>query len=280
MYHFKKDDTRYIHKLTIEEFIQQLVRKPVSERFSFIEKYAKETKTSTEEVVHMVLDMLHEEIILKHSTDAISLYKIIESQHLLSADKLHLSGTSGEDSRMIYMTPMKVKHLKKSMNDFSLYLDFEKTTTRYPSYFINTSNLFGPGTGIKRGNCNCFHTFYSEEFKKTYADGVGKECYLDRQDDILKKIFELYDEVERIEDSCDGGAEIGFYCPDIKLKDILKCVYLPTKFTPYYEKRITTNLGLSVDEYVSNIEQMVNDLGGEVNYYRVRGGKRTKKYKR
>jgi len=25
---------------------------------------------------------------------------------------------------------------------------------------------------------------------------------------------------------------------------------------------------------------MVNDLGGEVNYYRVRGGKRTKKYKR
>ncbi len=119
---------------------------------------------------------------IRHGTDILSIYKILKSGSLKSSLELGSSGTTGEDNRIIYFTPVAYKFLTYEKST-SIILDFDKTIAKYKSFFINNKNSYGPGKGNpnRRGGCLCNFTYYSPELPQDlYKPPVGEKmfCYI------------------------------------------------------------------------------------------------------
>ncbi len=206
--------------------------------------------------------------LLRHYTSINFLWSIIKTGSLKSAITLNSYESSWYDTNFIYFTPLRKEYISLE-NNIAIYLDFEKTITKYPKYFINDGDNFGPGNGIpnKYGHCESRYTYYSNELQKYYKAPKTEKCYLKTMNKILNKILETnsdnifvkYDE---------GSAEIGFYTHELELSSLLLYVYLPSKenLSKIDQEYITSLFDVNIDKFYKILKRDVTKLGGKLRY--------------
>ena len=194
-------------------------------------------------------------LLLRHSTYLEALYNILKTGTLLSPSSLGITG-SGYDQDTIFFTPLTYEYINNDIDkSYSLYLDLDKTISKYDRFFINSGNSFLPlhGKPNKKGNCKCLETYHNNLDSNKYPDPISQPCYKSYNDFI--ELIRSLPQNEKLFDYCDGGIEFGFITPNIKLDQILKYVIIPNR------KDVNKNTQ-NIDELYNEIESMVEKFGG------------------
>ena len=151
---------------------------------------------------------------------------------------------------------------------FGIFLDFESLLSDFPEYFINSGNLYGPGTGkpSKSGKCTCRNTFYSDALLKKITPS-SNDCYISTKDEMVDILLKNFPKTKNIYDLCEGGPEVGIIPPDgeILLKKYIRHVVFPPKekLSNYTRKILEKNGG--VDDFFTVVSSPL------------KGGKKTRK---
>ena len=163
--------------------------------------------------------MSQEIVMLHHATSASNLPKILASGKLLSHQKLGFEPPSWNKDygAYVFFTPWNSSDLRKSKHDAILHLDAKGVMAKYPKFFINNGNRFGPNNGQKNpytpknGDCGCEWTYNTMR-------NVEGPC-------VKKTLKEIESVLQYDINDCDGGPEIGF--PDeVEILEFLKGITL------------------------------------------------------
>ena len=151
-----------------------------------------------------------------HSTIGKFIGKILDDKALLNSNVIKNKERSS--GKYIYFTPVTKDFIENYPHKNAIILDFDKTISKYDKFFINTSNAFGPmsGLGDNKECTTCSYTYRSPNFPRNNSD--KRNCVLETLEDILDKVVS-FPQNEQIYDDCDGGPEIGFLTDRIILDD-------------------------------------------------------------
>ena len=206
--------------------------------------------------------MSQEIVMLHHATSPSFLPNILASGKLLSRERLGLAPDIYHpgNEKYVFLTPWNTTELHRGKRDAILHLDAKGVMAKYPKFFINNGNRFGPNNGQKNpytqknGDCGCEWTYNT-------ISNVEGPC-------VKKTLKEIESVLQYTINDCDGGPEIGF--PDeVEILEFLKGITLSKS---QYEK-IKDKLPKEVLPLIVN-----NTSGGKRR--KTRKARRSRKQKR
>jgi hypothetical protein len=241
------------------------------------------------------IEQITQNIKLVHTTTTEVIYTILTmggelySPQLLKEIGLMPPNKHFDEPLAIYFTPIYIQNFEPLINEgAAIFVRFNESINRYPSFFINDDNNFRPMTGDpkmvgpknnKKPSCECQLTYNQNLEILTNADGTNKyppieakQCYLPF-DNMIRHIKNTYTNVAypifvepiNFNNHChDGGLEIGFITDRFNLEGLLTHIVLGNRndMNPISVRRFTTRFGKSLDELYADMKEATERMGG------------------
>lgn len=169
----------------------------------------------------------------------------------------------GSGSDYISFTPVESQYFShgRAYRKALISLVASPTLSEHTSYFINSSNAFGPIQECKN-NGKCSKTHYSDNFRER----LNSDCYIDSLEDMKAFLRSHFPQNPNIFNQCDGGPEVCFEEREIAVGvDNVDRIIIPKmhEVSARDQATLESDYSVTLTDMYQSIEQMYS---GKLHY--------------